>query len=342
MKNILVTGGTGYIGSHTVVELLNKGYRVLIIDNLSTSRKEVLTAIAAITGRQPEFFHFDLCDREKVKEFFQENRVDATIHFAAYKAVGESVLNPLKYYRNNLDSLLNLMELYSEMKLDNFLFSSSCSVYGDQSLMPVNENTPLAKAESTYGYTKQIGEAMLGDTIKVGGFSGIALRYFNPAGAHESALIGEYPSHAPNNLVPVITQTAIGKRESMTVFGNDYDTSDGTCIRDYIHVVDIAKAHVLAVERLLNKKNKNPFEVFNLGSGRGSTVLEVIGVFEEAAGVKLNFQFGPRRAGDVVRVWADTKFANTELGWHAGLTLEDIVSSAWKWEKELARVMIEK
>ena len=339
MKSILVTGGTGYIGSHTVVELLNKGYDVHIIDNLSNSRAEVVDSIKKITGRKVAFHHIDLCEKQDVRKFFGENKIDAVIHFAAYKAVGESVQSPLLYYRNNLVSLINLLDVFQENNLDHFIFSSSCSVYGEQKNMPIDETAPLAKAESPYGNTKQIGEQILQDTIRVNKFSGIALRYFNPAGAHESALIGEYPLHAPNNLVPVITQTAIGKRESFTVFGNDYDTPDGTCIRDYIHVVDIARAHITALERLLNKKNKNPFEIFNLGTGTGKTVLQVIQAFENVNGLKLNYNLGPRRPGDVEKVWADTKLANNELGWKADLSLEDIMRSAWKWENELVKVL---
>ena len=339
MKNILVTGGTGYIGSHTTVELLNRGYHVYIIDNLSNSRREVLNSIEKITGKAPEFLQLDLCDREKVMAFFSAHKIDATIHFAAFKAVGESVEHPLIYYRNNLTSLVNLLEAYEKYNLDNFLFSSSCSVYGDQTRLPIDESAPLSKPESPYGNTKQIGEEILHDTIRVNKFSGIALRYFNPAGAHESALIGEYPLSPPNNLVPVITQTAIGKRESMTVFGSDYDTPDGTCIRDYIHVVDIAKAHIAAVERLLNKKNKNSFEIFNLGTGTGNTVLQAIQAFEKVSGVKLNYKIGERRAGDVVKIWADTRLANNELGWKAEFTLDDIMRSAWKWENQLVKVM---
>jgi UDP-glucose 4-epimerase len=335
MKSVLVTGGTGYIGSHTVVELLNKGYDVHIIDNLSNSHKEVLSSIEKITGKKPFFHHFDLCDVESVRTFFAVNMIDATIHFAAFKAVGESVEEPLKYYYNNLNSLLNLLEVYRENKLDNFIFSSSCSVYGQQEKLPIDETVPLARAESPYGNTKQIGEEILADTLRVSNFSGIALRYFNPGGAHESALIGEYPLNAPNNLVPVITQTAMGIRPSMTVFGSDYNTPDGTCIRDYIHVVDIAKAHISATERLLNKKNKKPFEIFNLGTGRGNTVLEVIHAFEKATGTKLNYAIGERRAGDVEKIWADTTLANKELGWKAHLSLEEIMRSAWKWEQQL-------
>lgn len=340
MKNILVTGGTGYIGSHTVVELLNRGYDVTILDNLSNSRAEVLKAIHKITGRQPAFAEIDLCDRSAVKRFINGTKLDAIIHFAAFKAVGESVENPFKYYHNNLVSLINLLELVEEKKLDNFVFSSSCSVYGNSENMPVHETMNLPKAESPYGYTKQIGEKMLEDIAHGTGLHAIVLRYFNPAGAHESGLIGEYPLEAPNNLVPVITQTAIGKRTSMTVFGNDYSTPDGTCIRDYIHVVDIAKAHVSAIERLMNKKNKNNFELFNLGTGRGHSVLEAIHAFEKISGVSLNVVTGNRRAGDVSKVWADTTLANKELGWKAELNLEDIMKSAWKWELALNEKVI--
>jgi UDP-glucose 4-epimerase len=339
MKSILVTGGTGYIGSHTVVELLKRNYKVHIIDNLSNSRIEVIDSIKKITGTEPSFHQIDLCEKTAVRNFFSNTSIDAVIHFAAYKAVGESVQSPLLYYRNNLVSLINLLDVFNENKLDNFIFSSSCSVYGDQTTMPIDENAPIAKAESPYGNTKQIGEEILSDTIRVGKFSGIALRYFNPAGAHESALIGEYPLHAPNNLVPVITQTAIGKRDHLTVFGNDYDTPDGTCIRDYIHVVDIAKAHITAVERLLNTKNKKSFEIFNLGTGTGKTVMQVIQAFEKTSGTKLNYVIGPRRPGDVVKVWADTTLANKELGWSAELSLDDIMRSAWKWENELVKML---
>jgi UDP-glucose 4-epimerase len=335
MKNILVTGGTGYLGSHTTVELLKRDYNVLIIDNLSNSRAEVLDSIYKITGKRPAFFELDLCDADAVNVFFNENKIDATIHFAAFKAVGESVEHPLKYYRNNLLSLIHLLEIYSEYNLDNFVFSSSCSVYGQPSVLPVSESTPLSKAESPYGHTKQVSEEILSNTVRAKKFSAVALRYFNPAGAHESALIGEYPMNPPNNLVPVITQAAIGKRKSVTVFGDDYSTTDGTCIRDYIHVVDIARAHIAAIERLMNRKNKNKFEVFNLGTGKGNSVLEVIKAFEKVNGVPLNYSIGERRPGDVEKVWADTTFANRELGWEAVLTLEDIMMSAWQWELKL-------
>lgn len=335
MKNILVTGGTGYIGSHTAVELLNKGYDVTIMDNLSNSRVDVLDAIHKITGKHPSFVELDLCDKNGLTDFFKKNKIDATIHFAAFKAVGESVEDPLKYYRNNLVSLINLLEIYSEKKLNNFVFSSSCSVYGQSETMPVHEDTPFQKAESPYGNTKQIGEEIIEDVVRVNTFNAVALRYFNPAGAHNSALIGEYPLSPPNNLVPVITQTAIGKRQNMIVYGGDYSTPDGTCIRDYIHVADVAKAHVAAIERLMNKKNKSNFEIFNLGTGKGNSVLEAIRAFEKVTGNKLNYSIGDRRAGDVEKVWADTTFANNELGWKAELSLEEIMSSAWKWELAL-------
>ena len=311
---ILVTGGTGYIGSHTVVELISKGYTPVIADNFSNSRKDVLAAIEKITGQKLIFVEVDICNKESVLKIFKEHSIAATIHFAAFKAVGESVEQPLKYYRNNLVSLINLLEVYNELKLDNFVFS---------------------KAESPYGNTKQIGEEIMAETLRFAEFNGIALRYFNPAGAHESALIGEYPWQPPSNLVPVITQTAIGKRESTTVFGSDYNTKDGTCVRDYIHVVDIAKAHISAIELLIKKKNSSKFEIYNLGSGNGNTVLEVIQTFERVTGQKLNYKLGDRRAGDVEKVYADTTKAGKELNWRTELSLEDIVRSAWAWEKHI-------
>lgn len=332
---ILVTGGTGYIGSHTVVELISKGYTPVIADNFSNSRKDVLAAIEKITGQKLIFVEVDICNKASVLKIFKEHSIAATIHFAAFKAVGESVEQPLKYYRNNLVSLINLLEVYNELKLDNFVFSSSCSVYGQTQELPVSETTPLSKAESPYGNTKQIGEEIMAETLRFAEFNGIALRYFNPAGAHESALIGEYPWQPPSNLVPVITQTAIGKRESTTVFGSDYNTKDGTCVRDYIHVVDIAKAHISAIELLIKKKNSSKFEIYNLGSGNGNTVLEVIQTFERVTGQKLNYKLGDRRAGDVEKVYADTTKAGKELNWRTELSLEDIVRSAWAWEKHI-------
>ena len=345
MKTILVTGGTGYIGSHTVVQLLEKGYTVIVADNLSNSRIEVLESIEKITGKKVIFYHIDLCDKKSLSIIFDTHDVDATIHFAACKSVGESVDNPLKYYRNNILSLINLLEIYTERKLDNFIFSSSCSVYG-QSNPPVTETTPLQKAESPYGNTKRIGEDILLDAVKAAGlsvkaagpsgFNAIALRYFNPAGAHESGLIGELPLQAPTNLVPVIAQTAIGKREyPLVVHGNDYDTPDGTCVRDYVHVVDISDAHVLAVERLINKRTISNYEIYNLGSGKGNSVLEAIRAFENVSGKKLNYIVGPRRPGDIEKIWANSSVAKKELNWTCKYDLQDIMSSTWKWEQFL-------
>ncbi len=334
---ILVTGGVGYIGSHTVVELLEQGYEVLIIDNLSNSYIEVLDHIKTITGKRPSFFQIDLCDRSAVVDFFSTNHVDAIIHFAAFKAVGESVEKPLAYYRNNLVSLINILEDMPQFEVKNIVFSSSCSVYGEPDNLPVSEQTPVKKAESPYANTKQISEEILSDFIKTSDVKGIALRYFNPVGAHETALIGELPLGTPVSLVPVITQTAIGKREVLYVNGDDYDTPDGSCIRDYIHVVDIAKAHIVAIERLLNNKQKSNFEIFNLGTGKGNTILEVIRTFEKVSKKKLNYKIGPRRPGDVVKVYADTTLANKELGWMAERNLEEMLASAWKWEQKLAQ-----
>jgi UDP-glucose 4-epimerase len=332
---IVVTGGMGYIGSHTVVELLDQGFEVVILDNLANSKQEVLDKIETITNKRPEFVQIDLCDKELVTKFFSSCKTDALIHFAAHKDVGKSVLFPLDYYRNNLLSLINILEAMSEHKVRNIVFSSSCSVYGEPDALPVSEDTPVKKAESPYANTKQICEEILADYIKTSEIKGIALRYFNPIGAHESALIGELPLGAPTNLVPVITQTAIGKREVLNVFGDDYDTPDGSCIRDYIHVVDLAKAHVTAIERLIGNKFKSDYELFNLGTGRGNTVLEVIHTFEKVSGVKLNYKISPRRPGDVVKVYADTTKANKELGWVAEKSLDEMVSSAWAWEKKL-------
>lgn len=334
--NVLVTGGAGYIGSHTVVELLQRGHHPVIADNLSNAREEVISSIKAITGNDVPFYNIDLCDKDASATLFHSQKIDSIIHFAAFKAVGESVQHPLKYYRNNLFSLINLLDLVEEHHIKNFVFSSSCSVYGQAAELPVKETTPLAPAESPYGNTKRIGEEILRDTLRNAQFNCIALRYFNPAGAHPSALIGEYPLQAPNNLVPVITQTAIGKRGSLTVFGNDYNTADGTCIRDFIHVVDLAKAHVSAIERLRDKKEISAFEIFNLGTGKGSTVLEVIRSFENTTGVKLNYTIGPRRPGDVEKVWADTNLAEKTLDWKAELSLDEIMRSAWAWEKNMS------
>ncbi len=333
---VLVTGGTGYIGSHTVVELQKKGYEVVIIDNLSNSTKDVIYSIEKITGVLPEFHQFDLCDEKLTKDFFLKNKgIAGVIHFAAFKAVGESVEQPSKYYKNNLGSLINLMSYMNETQVKNLVFSSSCTVYGQPDVLPVNENAPFKKAFSPYGHTKQICEEIIEQTGKIFGFKTIALRYFNPIGAHESALIGEFPIGIPNNLIPFITQTAIGKRDYIRVFGKDYDTPDGTCIRDYIHVVDLALAHIIAFERMLNNKTKSSCEVFNLGTGNGFSVLEVINTFEKVSGIKLNYKIVDRRAGDIEKVWANTQFANEELGWNAKRGLDVMMLSAWKWEMAL-------
>ncbi len=332
---ILVTGGTGYIGSHTAVELMAQGYEVLIVDNLSNSSLEILDGIEKISGKKPIFEQFDLCDRAAVHRFFQKyTDISAIIHFAAYKAVGESVQFPLKYYHNNLVSLINLLEAMDQFDVPNMVFSSSCTVYGQPDSLPVTEQAPVQQANSPYGNTKQISEEIIRDTTHIKEhLKAIALRYFNPIGAHESALIGELPSGVPNNLVPFITQTAMGLRDELKVFGNDYQTPDGTCIRDYIHVVDLAKAHIIACERLMQNQNKQRFEFFNLGTGKGSSVLEVIHSFEKVAEQKLNYRLVDRRPGDVEQIYADTQFANEELGWKAEKGLDEMVLSAWNWEQ---------
>ena len=336
MSKILVTGGTGYIGSHTVVELHNAGYTPVIVDNLSNSNKQILDQIEEITGVRPAFYEFDLCDTDKVTAFVQENPdISGIIHFAASKAVGESVAKPLKYYHNNFFSLINLLNAYQGKKI-NFVFSSSCTVYGEPDVLPVTESAPVKKATSPYGNTKQIAEEILQETAAAyDNYQVIALRYFNPVGAHASALIGELPIGVPQNLLPFITQTAIGKREKLTVFGGDYDTPDGSCVRDYIHVVDLAKAHVAAI-RLLEKGNpKGSNDVFNIGTGNGYSVLEAIAAFEKASGQKLNYEVGPRREGDVVKVWGDVSKSAQELGWKAELGIDEMMASAWAWEKYL-------
>jgi len=335
---ILITGGTGYIGSHTAVELIEKDYEVLIIDNLSNSYEEVINSIEKITGKRPEFFNIDLTDKSAVDSFFKENTVDAVIHFAAYKSVGESVSHPSMYYRNNINSLLNVADACKENGITKFVYSSSCSVYGEPDTLPIDENAIIKPAESPYANTKKIGEDILRDISKSTTLNTIALRYFNPVGAHESALIGEYPVGTPLNLFPVITQSAIGKRGPITVFGNDYNTNDGSCVRDYIHVVDIARAHVIAIVRLLNNTTSDNFEIFNLGTGKGLTVLEVINAFEKHSGVKLDYTIGNRRAGDVEKVFADTKKANEVLGWKATHDLESMITSSWEWEKKLKSI----
>lgn len=339
-QKILVTGGTGYIGSHTAVELQEAGFDVIIVDNLSNSSIEVLDNIERITGVKPDFENFDLSDREKTDDFFSRNSdIDAIIHFAASKAVGESVDKPLHYYRNNLVSLINLLDCQVRFNIPTIVFSSSCTVYGQPEKLPVTENTPRKDAESPYGNTKRVNEDILRDAISAHPeLRGIALRYFNPIGAHPSALIGELPIGVPQNLVPFITQTAAGVREQLKVFGNDYNTPDGSAIRDYINVVDLAKAHVVAIERLLKEKNKKNYEVFNLGTGKGLSVLEIINGFEKATGKKLNYKIVDRRPGDVEKIWADTTFANQELGWKAEKGLEETLLSAWNWEKRIRGV----
>lgn len=336
MSKILVSGGMGYIGSHTVVELFQAGFTPVIVDNLSNSNIKILDQIEKIIGTRPEFYEFDLCDEAKVEAFVKQHvDISGIIHFAASKAVGESVEQPLKYYRNNIFSLVNLLQAYKEKPI-NFVFSSSCTVYGEPDTLPVSESAAIKTATSPYGNTKQIAEEILAETANASSnYQVIALRYFNPVGAHASALIGELPLGVPQNLLPYITQTAIGKREKITVFGGDYDTPDGTCIRDYIHVVDLAKAHVAAI-RLLEKGNPNGnYDVFNIGTGIGYSVLEAIKAFEKGSGKPLNYTIGPRREGDVIKVWGDVKKANTELNWKAELGIEEMMTSAWAWEQYL-------
>ena len=338
MNKILVTGGAGYIGSHTVVELQKSGFEVIVVDNLSNSYASVIDNIRKITGKKPVFEILDLKDDERTGNFFgRHTDIGGIIHFAAYKAVGESVADPLKYYENNISSLVNILKAMKKYKLDNLVFSSSCTVYGQPEILPVTENAPVQKAMSPYGHTKQISEDIINNVCAVEPVHGILLRYFNPIGAHESALIGELPIGIPNNLVPFITQTAAGIRDHLRVFGDDYNTPDGTAIRDNIHVVDLAKAHVAAVNRLVKGMNKKNVEIFNLGNGLGFSVLEVIRSFEKMSGVKLNYKIVDRRPGDVEKVWADTTFANIELGWKAEKNLDDMTLSAWKWELALKK-----
>ena len=334
---IFVTGGTGYIGSHTVVELQQNGYDVVIVDNLCNSNIGVLDGIEKITGIRPEFEQIDLTEGEQVRDFFRRHQdIKAVIHFAALKAVGESVQKPLLYYRNNIVSLINLLELMPKYGVKGIVFSSSCTVYGQPDVLPVTEEAPIKKAESPYGNTKQINEEIIHDTVKSGvPMNAILLRYFNPIGAHPSGLIGELPNGVPMNLIPYLTQTAIGIREQLSVFGDDYNTPDGSCIRDYINVVDLAKAHVYAIARMLEGKQDEQVEVFNIGTGRGVSVLELIHTFESATGVKLNYRIVGRRAGDIEQVWADPAKANKVLGWHAETGLDDTLRSAWNWQLKL-------
>lgn len=336
-ERILVTGGTGYIGSHTVIELQNAGYEVIIVDNLSNSNAGVVDNIGQVTGIRPAFEKADCLDYPAMDAIFARYPgIKGIIHFAASKAVGESVQKPLLYYRNNIVSLVNVLELMPKHGVEGIIFSSSCTVYGQPDELPVTEQAPIKKAESPYGNTKQINEEIIRDAANSGmPFSAILLRYFNPIGAHPTALVGELPNGVPQNLVPYLTQTAIGIREALNVFGNDYNTPDGSCIRDFINVVDLAKAHVAAMRRILEKKQKEQVEVFNIGTGRGVSVLELVNAFEKATGVKLNYRIAGRRAGDIEQVWADPGLANRELGWKAETGLEDTLLSAWKWQLEL-------
>lgn len=335
-KTILVTGGAGYIGSHTAVELIKNNYQVIIVDDLSNSSLAVLDKIETIAKVRPKFYQENVCDKGKVDQIFQENKIDGVIHFAASKAVGESVSNPLKYYTNNLTSLINILGAMGENKVSSIVFSSSCTVYGQAEKLPVTEQTPFQKSESPYGNTKQIGEEILRDFVNSDDrMKSIALRYFNPVGAHESGLIGELPIGVPNNLIPYVSQTAAGIREQLSIFGDDYDTPDGTAIRDFIHVVDLAKAHVIAVDRQLTGMSKSNFEYFNLGTGNGYSVLEIIQTFEKVNGIKVNYKIVDRREGDIEKIYADTSFANNELGWKAELGLDQMMKSVWNWQKNL-------
>ena len=341
---ILVTGGTGFIGSHTTVELQNAGYEVVIVDNLSNSQASVVDGIEKITGVRPAFEQVDCCDKDAMENVFRKYpKIDGIIHFAASKAVGESVEKPLLYYRNNFVSLINLLELMPQYDVKGIIFSSSCTVYGqpDPEYLPVREDAPIKPAESPYGNTKQVNEEIIRDTINSGSpIKAILLRYFNPIGSHPSAIIGEMPNGVLMNLIPYVTQTAMGIRKELKVFGNDYDTPDGTCIRDYIYVVDLAKAHVKAMERVLDTDNAS-LEVFNVGTGRGVSTKEIVDAFERATGVKLNWTFAPRRAGDIEKVWADPKKANEVLGWKAETNLDDTLRSAWNWQKRLRELNIQ-
>ncbi len=336
-KTVLVSGGAGFIGSHVTVELSQAGYEVIVADNMSNCDETNYNGVCEILGKRPPLLKMDFCDMPAVRKLFAGHQIDAVIHFAAYKAVGESVADPVKYYRNNLLSFVNIIDAARETGGCNVLFSSSATVYGEPEQLPVTEQSPRQSATSPYGNTKQICEDILRDSVKAyPGVKGIALRYFNPIGAHPSALIGELPRGVPNNLVPFITQTAIGKRECLSVFGNDYPTADGTCLRDYIDIVDLAKAHVCAVARMIDGGMKETYEVFNIGTGRPVSVLELINSFEKVNGLKLNWKFAPRRAGDVTAVWADPSLAEKELGWKAQRSVEETLAAAWAWEKRLA------
>lgn len=333
---VLVSGGAGYIGSHTAVELINAGYDVVVADNLSNSDMSGVEGVRKITGVDVPFVNVDCCDKEAFRKVFEQYNFNSVIHFAAYKAVGESVVDPMKYYGNNLVSFMNVVNLMREYNRPNIVFSSSATVYGEADELPVTELTPRKPATSAYGNTKQMCEDILRDSVNAyDGLKGIALRYFNPIGAHPSALIGELPRGVPQNLVPFITQTAAGVRECLSVFGDDYETPDGSCLRDYIDVVDLAKAHVVAITRMVEDKNKEKYEIFNVGTGNGVSVLELVNAFEKVNELKLNYKIAPRRPGDVVAIWADTSLANNELGWKAERSLDDTLRSAWAWEKNV-------
>ncbi|MBE6194771.1 MAG: UDP-glucose 4-epimerase GalE [Rikenellaceae bacterium] len=335
-RAVLVSGGAGYIGSHTAVELINAGLNVVVADNLSNSDMSGVEGVRKITGVDVPFINVDCCDKEAFRKVFEEYEFDSVIHFAAFKAVGESVAEPMKYYRNNLLSFMNIIDLMREYGRHNIVFSSSATVYGEADELPVTEQTPRKPATSSYGNTKQMCEDILRDAVAAySDLKGIALRYFNPIGAHPSALIGELPRGVPQNLVPFITQTAAGIRECLSVFGDDYNTPDGSCLRDYIDIVDLAKAHVAAIKRMIEEKNKERYEIFNVGTGRAVSVLELVTSFERVNNLKLNYKIAPRRSGDVVAIWADTSLANEELGWKAERSLDETLRSAWAWEKNV-------
>jgi UDP-glucose 4-epimerase len=342
-QGVLVTGGTGYIGSHTVVELIQAGYEVIIVDNLSNSEESVIDGIEAITGGRPDFVKADCRDIVALEELFDKGKFNSIIHFAAAKAVGESVEKPLDYYHNNLLSLINILSLMRKYNVSNLVFSSSCTVYGQPDVLPATEQTPRLEAESPYGNTKRISEDIIRDSVKAyGTIKAIALRYFNPIGAHPSALIGELPRGVPNNLLPYVTQTAAGIREVLSIFGDDYDTPDGFCIRDYIDINDLAAAHVAALDRMIGSKMKESHEVFNIGTGRGVSTMEIVKTFEKVNDLNLNYRITGRRAGDIEAMWADPTYANEELGWYARKSLYETLRSAWKWQQRLSGLEISK
>lgn len=337
-SRILVTGGVGYIGSHTVVELLQEEFEVIIIDNLSNSERFILDRIIQISNKTPAFVELNLCDYYELDKVFAQYKIDVVIHFAAFKSVGESINEPLKYFQNNITSLLNVLQAMQKYGVKNIIFSSSATVYGQPAVLPATEQTPFQKALSAYGSTKQIGEEILEKVCASGKMNNISLRYFNPVGAHASGLIGELPKGIPNNLFPYVMQTASGKLQQLTVFGKDYDTHDGSCLRDYIHVVDLAKAHVQACKRQVMQKQQTPFEVFNLGTGNGTSVLEIISTFERVTGRQLSYNIGNRREGDAPAVFADTKKANEVLGWKTTFQIDEMIASSWNWEQQQSEV----